>query len=187
MKKLYGSLAAMLLVLTLALTGCTQQPKPGSSSTQQGTVKPAKPQTEKPQAPAQMSTRIYFPNENGSKLLPVAKNVRTEAKYQDAIEALIKGVQGKGMTGMFPKGVKLRSITVKNGLATVDFSQELTKKFVGGSTGELMLVGSIVQTLTEFPEVKKVQLTVEGKVIESISGHLDISEPFVRNDKQLEL
>ncbi|MBQ5389910.1 MAG: GerMN domain-containing protein, partial [Anaerovibrio sp.] len=52
--------------------------------------------------------------------------------------------------------------------------------FVGGSTGEEMLVGSLVNTLTEFPEIKKVQILVEGKEIDSLSGHLDLSRPVER-------
>ncbi|MBO5652568.1 MAG: GerMN domain-containing protein, partial [Selenomonas sp.] len=43
-----------------------------------------------------------------------------------------------------------------------------------------MLVGSIVNTLTEFSEIKRVQLLVEGKKIESISGHLDLTKPVER-------
>ena len=43
-------------------------------------------------------------------------------------------------------------------------------------------MGSIVNTLTEFEEIKKVQLLVEGKKIESISGHLDLTKPVERMD-----
>ena len=43
-----------------------------------------------------------------------------------------------------------------------------------------MLVGSIVNTLTEFPEVKKVQILIDGTHVETLSGHMDLSEPLVR-------
>ena len=38
----------------------------------------------------------------------------------------------------------------------------------------------MVNTLTEFPEIKKVQILVEGKEIDSLSGHLDLSRPVER-------
>ena len=62
----------------------------------------------------------------------------------------------------------------------MDFSQDLVKHFVGGSTGEEMLVGSIVNTLTEFPEVKQVQILIEGSPVETIAGHMDLSVPLER-------
>lgn len=43
-----------------------------------------------------------------------------------------------------------------------------------------MLVGSIVDTLTEFPEVKRVQILIDGKAIESLSGHMDLTQPLAR-------
>ena len=69
---------------------------------------------------------------------------------------------------------------MKNGTAVVNFSKELQTNFVGGSTGEEMLVGSIVNTLTEFSEVKNVHILVEGKNIETLSGHMDLSLPISR-------
>ena len=43
-----------------------------------------------------------------------------------------------------------------------------------------MLVGSIVDTLTEFSEVKKVQILVEGKAVDTIAGHMDTEKPLSR-------
>ena len=42
------------------------------------------------------------------------------------------------------------------------------------------MVGAIVNTLTEFSEIKKVRFKVEGENIETISGHMDLSEPVTR-------
>lgn len=43
-----------------------------------------------------------------------------------------------------------------------------------------MLVGSIVDTLTEFPEVKQVQILIEGKKVETLGGHMDLTQPLTR-------
>lgn len=84
------------------------------------------------------------------------------------------------MVSLFPKGTKIRTMKVENGIAYVDFSKEITD-LPQGSYTELMLTTAIVNTLTEFPEIKKVQILVDGKKIASLKGHTDILDPLERN------
>lgn len=44
-----------------------------------------------------------------------------------------------------------------------------------------MMVNAVVCTLTEIPEIKKVKFLVDGKDIDTISGHMDLTEPLTRN------
>ena len=67
-------------------------------------------------------------------------------------------------------------------MAEVDFSKEILKSNVGGSLHEMLLVSSIVNTLTEFPEITSVQLLVEGRKIDTIGGHMDVLDPLRRNE-----
>ena len=53
----------------------------------------------------------------------------------------------------FPKGTKIRTMKIEDGTAYVDFSKEITNVPQGSYT-ELMLTTAIVNTLTEFPEIK---------------------------------
>ena len=50
-----------------------------------------------------------------------------------------------------------------------------------GSYGEMMLCYAITNTLTEFPEIKRVQILIEGKKAITLSGHMDIEDPLTRN------
>ncbi|MBC7339263.1 MAG: GerMN domain-containing protein [Firmicutes bacterium] len=52
-----------------------------------------------------------------------------------------------------------------------------------GSLGEALAVAAIVNTLTEFPQIRQVQILVEGKQVESLAGHVDVSRPLTRNEK----
>ena len=61
-----------------------------------------------------------------------------------------------------------------------------SKNFVGGSTGEEFLVGSVVDTLTNFPEIKRVKILVQGREIETLSGHMDLSTPLERMNSLIE-
>ena len=72
----------------------------------------------------------------------------------------------------------------ENGIAVVNFNEEL-KKIKGGSLFEQLFIGSIVNTLTENQEIKAVKILVEGKPIETLTGHLDLTEPLKRNENLL--
>ena len=129
-----------------------------------------------------MQVNVYYPRNDGTGLIAVSRKVNTEKddKYTAAMKSLLTGTKEKGQTNVIPKKAKLRSVTVKDGVASVDFSKELEQNFSGGSTGEEMLIGSIVNTLTDFPEVQKVQILIEGASVETLSGHMDLSEPLTR-------
>ena len=189
MKSFKYIVLALAALLLLAVTGCTPNGQPADSSGAASSSSPSSAapkdgdKKNDPAAAKEVSVKLYYPNDDATKLVAVTHKVPADDKYQAAVKALMAGTKEAWLTGIFPKEAKLKSLTVKNGLATVDFSKELTRRFVGGSTGELMLVGSLVDTLTEFPEIKKVQITVEGQIVETIAGHMDTSAPFARMEK----
>lgn len=82
-----------------------------------------------------------------------------------------------------PKGTRVRSVRFDEELATVDFSQEFESNFEGGDMKEALMFNSILNTLGQFPKVRKVQLLVEGKKV-SIGGTQDTEQPLnVPKDK----
>lgn len=184
--KITKSLLALFMLLALLLAaGC------GSES---GAPKGETPGSDKPAASDKangsgtkdstvktLSVKVYYPDDNGMKLLAETRSIETKGdKYKAALESLLAGPKAKGEVRVIPEKAKLKSVKIKDGIATVDFSEDLVKRFTGGSTGEEMLVGSVVNTLTEFPEVKAVQILVEGKKIDSLAGHMDLSNPVER-------
>ena len=83
-----------------------------------------------------------------------------------------------------PYGTRVLSVFFdEQGGVFVDFSRELVDNHPGGSTGELLTIRSVVQTLaTNFPDIESVRFLVEGEEVETIAGHIDASVPFlVRN------
>ena len=187
--KIMKSMLALLMLLTLLLAvGCDADDKSKGADTP-AADKPAA--TDKKDAGAKngsakqaekIGIKVYYPDDNGMKLVAETRTVETtqDGKYKAAMESLLSGTKAKGVVTIISKKTKLKSVAVKDGIATVDFSEDLVKNFAGGSTGEEMLVGSIVNTLTEFPEVKSVQILLEGKKVDSLAGHLDTSKPLKR-------
>lgn len=127
---------------------------------------------------------IYLRSPGEDLLVPVTRAVPpTEDPLAAALRALVAGPQpGEKAEAILPAAVKVRSVQEKEGTATADFSSEITRLNVG-SMGEALVVAAIVNTLTEFPHVRQVQILVEGRKVESLAGHVDTSRPLIRNDR----
>ena len=190
MKRLRVILLAVLAMTLLVTAGCdpnNEKGTPGGSSASisgnsGASAGSAASSAGTENAAKKMNIKVYYPDEQGMKLIAVKRTIKADGsnKYTEAMKSLLQGPKDKGQIAVIPKQAKLKSVKVKGDVAYVDFSQDLVKQFTGGSTGEEMLVGSIVNTLTEFSEIKKVQLLVEGKEIETLAGHMDLSSPIAR-------
>ena len=195
LKSVKGILAILAVSILTIASGCTEQAtnlessssntttaqvnKDVKSSSSSSAVNDAKQSSEKKVA----GVTIYFPDANGEKLIPTQRqiNLSREDKYQAVVQALIDGpISDKEGIYIMPKDTQVLSVKVKDNIATVDFNKAFKTNFTGGSTGELMLIGSIVNSLTEFTEIKAVRFTVEGKVLEALDGHLDLTVPQER-------
>jgi hypothetical protein len=136
----------------------------------------------------QVTVAVYYLKfrQNNAYLVREVHEVQTDQDPRlAALEELIHGTPTTpGAAKVLPPDTKIRGFKVDNGLATVDFSQEVLNANVG-STGEALGIQSIVNTLTEFPDITKVAFTVEGKVDERARdwwGHVGLYEqPFSRN------
>lgn len=177
---------ALTLLCAMVLAGCDEQ-KQGEAgsktvvSSSSGSSSSSSSSSQSVSKAQLVNIKVYYPDENATGLVAVEKSIKdTDNKYQAAVEALMAGTDKKGLANVFPKKAKLLQVTVSGKVAKVDFSRELQKNFVGGSTGEEMLVGSVVNTLTEFPEIQKVQILVDGQEVETLSGHMDLSQPLPR-------
>lgn len=189
MERIRTILAAFLIISMVFIAGCsdntgnkTQSEQQNGQITTNDQAKNAKESSDKKNI-KEVKTTVYFPDENGQKLIASDRTLNTETddKYLAAVKALLQGPKkGEGIA-VIPKQARLLAVSVdKNGIASVNFDNALVKNFSGGSTGEIMLVGSVTDTLTNFPEVKAVRFLVDGKPLETLSGHLDLTEPVKR-------
>ncbi|MBR4151363.1 MAG: GerMN domain-containing protein [Selenomonadaceae bacterium] len=141
------------------------------------------PPTVKEPPKESINIKVYYPDDSGMKLVEVEREIfidDSKDKYTAAVETLLEEPPEENLTKIFPKNAAIKSVKVEKDLAIVDFDGAFLKTFVGGSTGEEFLVGSVVDTLTNFPEVKRVKFLVDGQEIETLSGHMDLSMPLER-------
>jgi spore germination protein GerM len=126
-----------------------------------------------------------FSSPKGPFLVPVKIKVEKDNTLYSVIELLINPPPYlKGVSSPLPKGTRLLSAEVKGDTAYLNFSKELKENFSGGSTNEMLVVYGIVNTACSINGIKRVQILVDGKVIESLGGHLEIMEPL-EPDKEI--
>lgn len=124
---------------------------------------------------------LYFPDSQGERLVRVNRKVminNTEQIEAKIIEELKLVPEGYGVTSVMPQESQLKSIEVTKGICYVDFNDAFRTKNYGGSTGELMTIYAIVNSLTELPNISRVQFLIEGEKSSYYKGHLDFSSLF---------
>jgi hypothetical protein len=129
-----------------------------------------------------IQTKLYFPDNNAEKLhLELRELLVTNAgTARAAVEGLIEGPLSN-LQPSIPDGTQLLDISILNGVCTVDFSQAFVDNHISGSSNDLMTVYSIVNTLTEFNTIDKVQFLIEGKTGATF-GNIVFNEALVRRE-----
>ncbi|MBA7486951.1 hypothetical protein ES707_22513 [subsurface metagenome] len=131
---------------------------------------------------SELTINVYYADAMGEYLVGEARVISSENKYVDALNELMKLPIDSSLFQLIPDTTKINSIVVKDGLAKVDLSKDFVEDKITSDTEDNLLVYSIVNTLTEFPEVNSVSFYIDGEKLD-ILGMLDISEPvFRRND-----
>jgi len=101
------------------------------------------------------------------KTIAVERKVeKSSAVAQKSIEALLRGATqeeiNQGFVSSINPGSRLNKITIENDVAKVDFDKQF-QMGVGGSCRVLAIKEQINKTLLQFPNVKKVIISVDGE------------------------
>ncbi len=143
---------------------------------------------------ARKEVTVYFAVEEDASFYLTARKAVVDPSpdpYHASLEALIKGPDTDNLFATLPASVKLNSVSIENSLAIADFSKELLTdtSIPHSSTTETLAIYSIVNTLTEFEEIQRVRIIIEGQetgtidglYIEDFWGHIGLSQDFSRN------
>ena len=129
---------------------------------------------------------LFFSEEEGEYLVEekreILKTGRFEEEAKETVVELIKGPKGRLIPALPPHTRLLTLRMDQNGVAKVNFDQTLSKEHPGGSSAEMLTLYSIVNSLTlNFPQIKRVQILIDGKEAESIAGHISLKQPVSFN------
>lgn len=128
-----------------------------------------------------LHAKVYYANKEGTGLLAsnlIIPYTGSEAEEKIVLQQLINGPIVDEMQAVLSDKVKIRSVSTKDNICTVDFSKEFLDKLPDVS--EEVVIYSVVNTLAELPEIYQVQFLVEGKT-EKVYKTMDLTGVYERN------
>ena len=130
-----------------------------------------------------VEVNLYFSDSQAMYLVPEKRKIsQIPSLARQAVIELINGPGNSDLYPTIPEGTQVNEVYIADDIVYIDLSEEIFKNHPGGSSGELMTVYSIVNTLTEISPIKGVQILVEGNEMKSLAGHIDISMPLLRDE-----
>lgn len=179
MKKILCEL--LVGIMLIGLVACSKSPTTTPSDDNQNLTNPSlfttpieneNPETEisevTTEEPMESSSQllaysIYLPNETVDGF--VVETISTEDISAESVLTELKNRK------VLPDEVSINSFKIDNGLITIDFNQAFANLVCSmGTSGELMIVGSVVNTFLDAFEAESVYFTVDGQILES--GHV---------------
>lgn len=169
-----------------------EPPKPQTPEPQRPATPPTQPQTQQqtqpPTPPAQTRDRaIYFTNIGSDGQILHSRVTRritvSDSPMQDSLNALLAGPSaeevGRGIINLIPQNTRVISATVRGNTAYINFSEDfLFNTF--GVEGYVAQLRQIVWTVTEFQNVRDVQILIEGRRIDYLGEGIWIGSPISR-------
>lgn len=133
-----------------------------------------------------INATLFYVTEDGSALRAVSREVpyaATPAEQAGHIVAAALQPPPAGLLPALPPEAALRSVFVTDtGEAFVDLSAETAAAHRGGSLTELLSVYAIVNAVTvSLPDVRTVQILIDGREVETLAGHVDLRHPLPKN------
>ncbi|MBO8128412.1 MAG: divergent polysaccharide deacetylase family protein [Peptococcaceae bacterium] len=129
-------------------------------------------------------TRLFMASEEMDSIDMANDTVKELARL--ALEQLVDGPRKTDeLSPCIPDGITFKNLKVSGPLATVDLGMTNKESCLLGSEGEWVALSSIAYTLFELPEIREVQVMVNGKQRKTLAGHMDISKPISRDELPL--
>ena len=131
--------------------------------------------------------RVYYADSEQRYL--IAQEVKTklstvEEQAAYAVSLLVTAPEEDQLRTTLPLQTEILDLSIENGLCTIDFSADFYRNRPQTELGERMTLLSVVNTLTEFPEIESVQFFVEGQVLDAYYK-MDLSLSYTRDESAI--
>ena len=125
---------------------------------------------------------LYYADETGTGLVKTTESVAYNSNISMeklVTEHLISGPLSYGVYPVTAPEVRLISVTTKDGVCYVNLSKEFLQK--QGKLSDEVVLYSFINSLTELPNINKVQFMIDSETEISFGDHSYLNEAFERN------
>ena len=162
---------ASALILSMVLAGCS--PDSGSKPASNASALSASANSSSVPAKESSTLVFYRPTDDALHILPVSIKVKAEDHTaKNAVEEMIRFI---------PAGTHLKDLSIQDGTAIANFTGEVNQ--IKGGTSESLFIAMTVDTLTEFPNIKRVEFRAEGKPLQF---QMDMTKQFMRDESYIQ-
>ncbi|MDT7892826.1 MAG: GerMN domain-containing protein [Armatimonadota bacterium] len=124
---------------------------------------------------------LCYPDLKASKLVKLSLSVGATSMERVVSEIFerLKSPDSPDLSPAVPAGAKLLSVRREGDILVLDVSNEFTQpEFWQGSDVAHLRLQALVHTLTSLPQIRAVQILVNGQIPEALGGHEELSEPI---------
>ncbi len=145
---------------------------------------PPFPEVIKEESPNMVKVFIYYGDADGRHFdveQRFVKKAPMDVMVKEVVNKLLEGPSTEGSISVIPKGVVLKHVFIGKDVVYLDFNSAIVNNHPGGSRAELLTIYSIVDSVVAnfLPDIKEVQILVDGKILPTLKGHIDISKPLI--------
>ena len=179
------------LAASLALAACTAEPAVPMTPIDDAAVRAEST----PPPPDMVDLTVYFRHGSGpdAYLTPVKRDVQVSHELpRTALRMLLRG-PGSGdpraLRPAVPRTTRLLHLSIRDGTADVRLSREIVAdaKNIGKTPEhEAIALASIANTMTEFPDISRVRMTVQGQPDGAFWGGWGLPPVLVRDESIIE-
>lgn len=190
-KKILAAVLMLAVLLSFAACGSKDEPIPLEEPQEQiPTAAELEAAIEKANSGPQRTTVVYFQDDAGY-LVPVSCRVPVvEGVATQTLSLMVGGGENDitaaqlSLQTVIPEGTKVSVDILDDGTAKVDLSKEANG--CADALQESNMVSAIVQAMTDYATVEKVQILVNGENIKELANGTAIADPISRSDLNLE-
>ena len=139
--------------------------------------------------PSRLEVNFYFLGLGEEKKLVSEKRTiiagSPDIAVKNAVQELLKGPIQSYHFPLIPAGTKLLNVETYENIAEIDLSQEFLENSLDTRILDEYIIYSIVNTLTDIPEIEGIIFKIEGMRIKEY-GNVDLSVPAIRNKEYID-